>query len=292
MSRPLAPKAPQYQTINVKPKRHESELDKDNFKLSLSRLRIDEAQKYIIEQVANNRSKVSYLHLQECLGFLHTLEDRINLAKVLEYALCHNTTLTEVNLSGNGFNDESSTIILQSLNLGHNKNITSLDMSGNEIGDNALLVIGKTLKYNHNLYDLGLRDCNIYYQQASQVKNIFRGNSSITDFDIGNNPFLEFKEGANLLNSIHEIIYYNRNVIFEKGESQLRNSEDNTDSRNSNSTNNSRPAEWQSRRNREERIESRKKQSSPLEDLPETQITSPRGSSLDTSDDKGCCVLQ
>ena len=122
----------------------------------------------------------SFLELQELDLSLELISEPD--VVLLSEALKVNSTLTKLDLRGNGIGDQGATGLAEALKV--NSTLTKLDLCGNGIGYQGATGLAEALKVNSTLTELNLRVNDIGDQGATGLAEALKVNSTLTELNL------------------------------------------------------------------------------------------------------------
>ncbi len=137
-------------------------------------------------------------------------------AAALADALQINTTLTTLNLQGNGIGADTAVVLVGALK--GNTNLTTLILTGNAIGAEGAAALADALKFNTTLRTLDLDDCSLDTGAAEVLADALKANTTLTSLYFSFNDFAD----STLWKKISDLLERNRRLELEKyGEASL-----------------------------------------------------------------------
>ncbi|XP_068700180.1 NLR family CARD domain-containing protein 3-like isoform X2 [Montipora foliosa] len=106
-------------------------------------------------------------------------------AAILAHAMATNTTVTELDLLGNGIGDSGAAALAEAVEI--NSTLTHLYLSGNGISDPGAAALAKAVEINSTLTHLNLFDNRIGDSGAAALAKAVEINSTLTDLDLSYN---------------------------------------------------------------------------------------------------------
>ena len=161
--------------------------------INFTSLKLDkDAAKYVSKRVS-----FALTSLSEQASLLQTLGEHLNFTQLnlrdcqiddpraasLSQALAANSSLSNLDLSGNRIDDSASL----SKALAVNSSLTNLDLSGNHIGDSGATSLSKVLQANTSLTKLYLSGKRIGASGAASLSQTLAVNSSLTNLNLSGN---------------------------------------------------------------------------------------------------------
>ena len=166
------------------------------------------------------RSLGSLLEIQH-ISFQHRIDD--SGAAILAHAMATNSTVTEMDLLGNGIGDSGAAALAKAVEI--NSTLTHLNLYDSRIGDSGAAALAKAVEINSTLTDLNLYDNRIGDSGAAALAKAVEINSTLTDLDLSRNGIGD--SGAAALAKALEInstltqLYLYGNGIGESGAAAL-----------------------------------------------------------------------
>ncbi|XP_068700167.1 NLR family CARD domain-containing protein 3-like isoform X5 [Montipora foliosa] len=144
-------------------------------------------------------------------------------AAILAHAMATNSTVTEMDLLGNGIGDSGAAALAEVVEI--NSTLTHLYLSGNGIGDSGAAALAKAVEINSTLTHVNLFDNRIGDSGAAALAKAVEINSTLTDLDLSYNGIGDLGAAALAkameINSTLTELHLSHNGIGDSGAAAL-----------------------------------------------------------------------